>query len=298
LISAAAIVLVVINSGSTLHRAIALVSAAALIGYVVTPVALGFEGSPIFFVFTLRYTFFGVMLALIMLPLARVVDGRMPWVIGAFAVVMLVTQLDPAIWPSELRDTRFDQPIRGSDAIVAALIGGLVLVVGFARLARRDRPLWRPSLAVLVAIALVLVGGWYGLVRFYLDGRYRDTEPLPIAYRWARSIHDERIGVVGDWLQYPFAGKDLSNYVQYIGVRGDHGSFRPAETCREWREEVNAGDYSYVLTAPNPAFLDDTPIEEKWTRTDPAVSLVLRDRGAILWRIGGKLDPDSCRDTS
>ena len=75
------------------------------------------------------------------------------------------------------------------------------------------------------AAVKILVAGGFALQQFYLRGRYTNAVPIPHIYKWARQVHDERIAVVGAYvfLQYPLYGRDVSNYVQYVGARGPHG---------------------------------------------------------------------------
>jgi hypothetical protein len=145
--------------------------------------------------------------------------------------------------------------------------------------------------AIAVGVAAVLASAVVHDV--YLRNRYADSQYLTSAYRWARTVHHERIAIVGTPLQYPLYGNDLSNYVQYVGRRGSHGSFFPITTCRGWRRALSAGRYDYVVTAPNP-LIHTRPIEALWTESDPAATVELRDGYATLFRLGASLDPAGC----
>ena len=82
-------------------------------------------------------------------------------------------------------------------------------------------------------IGIALIGGSFALHDYYLDRRYTDTEPLPSIYAWANDARDERIAVVGMFVNYPFNGKDLSNYVQYVGSSRTAGRVRSGhELCQ------------------------------------------------------------------
>jgi hypothetical protein len=217
------------------------------------------------------------------------------WLLGALLLVLLATQLDPSIWPTELGTRPIRAPVRGLAVIEALAVGAVVLVAGAALLARRTRdPGWRPAFLPIAAAGLVVLAGGFGLQELYLRERYAHTRPLPNIYRWARDVENARIAVVGTVVQYPLYGTDLSNHVQYIGVRKDHGTYKPIEDCVTWRKTLNAGHYGYVVTAANPLFLDDTPPEERWTSRDPAASLIVRDRASSLFRLDGRLDPAGC----
>ena len=71
------------------------------------------------------------------------------------------------------------------------------------------------------------------------------------AYTFARKQHDKRIGIAGSgeifFGQYGFYGKSLDNYVQYIGVPGENGTYRLATTCPGFRQQINDGEYDYLI---------------------------------------------------
>jgi hypothetical protein len=237
------------------------------------------------------------------------------WLLAALLLVLLATQLDPSIWPTELRGPRFGAPVRGVAMIGALAVGVVVLAVGTALLRRRTRePGWRPPPASIAAVAVVaLVAGGFSLQQPYLRNRYVESRPYPsnqrylflegprnvlrLVFNWAHDVEDARIAIVGTTLQYPLYGKDLSNHVQYLGVRKDHGTYKPIDGCVAWRRALNAGRYDYVVTAANFLAPYDSPREERWTR-DAAATLVLRDHGTSLFRLVGRLDPAGCARVS
>ena len=84
------------------------------------------------------------------------------------------------------------------------------------------------------AVALgVAVAAGYGEQGHYLTHRYEDTgqvQDLATALRWSRDVRDARIavaGIRGVFTQYPFYGTDLSNRVQWLGVRGPARLLQP-----------------------------------------------------------------------
>jgi hypothetical protein len=277
--------------------AVGLVSAVA---FLFTPQGLGTEASPSFFEFNLRYPTPALVLGLGLLPLVRGL-GRSPHrevVLGAFAAALVATQLDPAIWPSDLRGERFAEPA-GTTTSLAAMAIGVVAFAAAVVLRGRRLPARGPALAGIAGTALValLVGAWL-LQRHYLRDRYADYEPMVEVARWARDTENARIGIVGFFIQYPLYGQDLSNRVNYVARRGPHGAFTRIESCREWRKALNAGRYQYVVTTPfnYPGSLAPEPPEEtRWTATDPAAELLRRDRAVVsLFRLNGPLDPAGC----
>ena len=303
-------------SGQRVARALAFVGFASLVAYAATPQFLGLKaGEPIFFVFNVRYVSPALALGLVTLPIvpAFARRGRARWVLGAYALVMLATQLDPTIWPTDLGVPRFAEPIRGIDSVAGILAGIAVLAIGttllFApRRTPRPRMTSAPAfISVAAAGALVFVVGAIVLGPVSRHDRYRDTPSLPVTYAWAQHIADARIGVVGAYaqLQYPLYGADLSNYVQYVGRRGDRGSFGPLPDCAAWRRALNAGRYDYLFIGMSGS--PNAPSnEQRWTESDPAARLLpVHDDfvqsvfGRIrtnLYKLTGPLDPAGCAD--
>jgi hypothetical protein len=150
--------------------------------------------------------------------------------------VVLLTQLPrtfEADW--EFRVTR-------GDAVVGLLVAaGVLLVVTRRRL-------------VVAALVAVVLG--FALQRNALDRRYTvdDDIPLPVAalYPRAADLRDERITTTGDFFGYPFYGPDLSNRVQFAGVRGPHGAFRAVRTCDELAAALDAHDATVLVVAQQP----------------------------------------------
>lgn len=291
-----------------LVRTVALIGVASLVAYVMTPQFLGLQGAPFFFVRNVRYASPALGIGLVLLPV--LLRGRLLWwVMGAYSLVLVGTQIDPSIWPTGLHLPRFGQPVHGKDSVTAFLVGvvvvacGALLVLGRHRLPR-ERTGRRSAMAA--ALALLLIAGAF-LQQFYLHRRYEQTAPIPMTYRWARGLHDERIGFAGlFYLQYPLYGDDFSNYVQYIGARGPHGGFAGIHSCARWRQALNEGRYSYVILLPY-RLSSVPPAEAAWTGDGRAASLVRTETvflGAAhvplqkvwIYRLHGRLDPEGCKD--
>ena len=68
--------------------------------------------------------------------------------------------------------------------------------------------------------------------------RYENTgqvQDLDDALRWSRDVRDARIavaGIRGVFTQYPFYGTDLSNRVQWLGLRGPHDAYGRIPDCQ------------------------------------------------------------------
>ncbi len=126
------------------------------------------------------------------------------------------------------------------------------------------------------------------------------------AYDFARRQHDKRIGIAGSgeiyFGQYGFYGADVSNHVQYIGVPGPHGAYRLATTCGQFRRQVNAGNYDYLIVSRYTVDSPDSPYWFRiyhWLETDPAAKLIISEPNITpepdyVFKVVGKLDPAAC----
>jgi hypothetical protein len=293
---AVGIIAAVAAGRTTLIRMFGVVAIVALAGYLLTPASLGTRALPIEFVFSLRYATLPILLGAVLLPLLPGLRDRGSWValVGS-ASVLAATQFDPGIWPIDQRRNRFADPVHGLAPIAGVAVGVTVLVVGIALISRQGRlPSWRPGVAGVAIVVVALAAAGAVEQRSYLRNRYANTSYLPVVSRWARDQRHERIAVVGTPLQYVLYGNSLTNYVQYVGSRGPHGAFATITDCVTWRRTLDAGHYSYVLTAPNP-LINTAPIEALWTSRDPAVTVAVRDGNATVFEIHGRLDPAGCR---
>ena len=269
------------------------------LAYLFTPLtAAGEDGQPIAFVWNVRYIGPAVAIALAIvpcLPIARATPRRMLGVSVLLTVLLTVTVASLVQW---------DQGhVKGA---AAAAVAFLLAAAAVAWL--RSRGYLGPAATrrSLVAVAAVCVAGaalvgWYGQ-RHYLERRYENTSPrlqLAETLRWARDVRDARIavaGVRGVFNQYPLYGTDLSNHVQWLGTRGDHDAWLRIPTCEQWRQALNDGGYTHVVTTYDPfhpGTLSDTR-EALWTRDDPASEEILRDGPVAVFEIEGDMDPDGC----
>jgi hypothetical protein len=273
--------------------AFAIVTAVA---YVFTPLtAAGEEGEPISFVWNVRYLALAVAVGLAILPClpaARATERRRVAVFAALCLVLAFTVGSLVQW----------QQGHAKGAVAAGVL--VVVVAGAIALAHRLGWLGRRWVRVAVgtaALAAIAVGGYAG-ERHYLEHRYENTgqaQDLASALRWTRDIRDARIavgGIRGVFTQYPFDGTDLSNEVQWLGKRGPHDGYSRIPNCRQWREAVNAGGFTHVVTTFDPYLpgtLTDSP-EGLWTGSDPNAHLVLRDGPVRVFELRGPLDPAGC----
>jgi hypothetical protein len=300
-----------------LVRLLALFALLSLAAYLITPgSASGPWGHPRGFYFNLRYGAPALTLALAVGPLAAPLTRprlRSPVILGLSAI-FLATLAQKRLWSPTYPVSRSPGFTVWGDlggAAVVLPLGGAILSVPWWKL-RTVSSLGR--LGVSTALATLLIAGaaaGYAGQEHYLRSRYvslryanaRGITPLTRLWRWARSVHDQRIavgGTLGWYFGYPLYGIDDSNRVAYLGHHGAHGSFTVIGSCREWRRAVTAGHYGYIVTT---AFrrmwtgsLRPSP-EGSWTRGDPAVTL-LRDYGGramiAVYRVRGRLDPAPC----
>jgi hypothetical protein len=300
----AATIYVVFKSRNRMLQALAGAALLTAVVYLFTPLtAAGPEGTPRGFFTNTRYLMPGLVLALVLAPLARPLrsdEGHSRWTLGFLIAVYTLTVLSTPMW--------FPRYVGGTFLITAALIwipAGLVLL-------RRSNSISMPA-AVGTVAATVLLAIVLGRAQQVQYAEHHYTEPQlflqeggPVkAFRWARRQHDQRIGVTGGgeifFDQFGFYGADLSNYVNYIGVPGPDGEYRLATNCRDFREQVNAGDYDYVVTS---RFSWDSLASEyahpyrAWINTDPAAEEVLEEdvspQPDYVYRIKGRLDPSGC----
>jgi hypothetical protein len=162
-----------------------------------------------------------------------------------------------------------------------------------------------------VVVLLAIVLGRAQQVQ-YADHHYTEVDHFlqdggpKKAYRFAQDQHDKRIGIAGSgeifFGQYGFYGNDLSNHVQYIGVPGPNGTYRLATTCEQFRRQINAGNYDYLIMS---RYTEDSPEAPYWYRiyhwvqSDPALKTVIEEPDITpepdyVLKVNGKLNPAGC----
>jgi hypothetical protein len=228
------------------------VAVAAGVGYLFTPQFLG--SPPTFFVYNLRYAAPALVLGLLLAALAIPTEPR---------------------W---LGNPSFAPPLRGSPAIVGALLAAGLSVAAIAVSGWRTR--WYPRSAwTYAAVAAVLAAGGWVLYGYYDKGRYANTGPLPRIFAWARSVHHARIALDGTVAQYPLLGRDDSNFVQFLGRPAPHGGYGPFNSATQWQNALRAGRYGWVLVAPpHFPFSTEAAPQLPWTRAIPGARAVISER--------------------
>jgi hypothetical protein len=305
IVAVAAAVFIVVRSRNRILQVIAAAALATAFVYVFTPLtAAGQEGSPTGFFTNTRYLVPGLVLAMTLLPIARPLRApdRRAWqtllfLSGVYAITVLTT---PRWYPGFIVGTVF-------------LTLCLVWAPGGLGLARSRRQVTRATVA-LVGAGLVLMAVVLGRAQEVQYAEHHYTKSTLFlqeggpqkAYDFARRQHDKRIGIVGSseiiFGQFGFYGADLSNRVKYIGVPGPHGTYRLATTCSQFRRQINAGDYDYLIMSQ---YTQDSPEAEywypiyAWVKNDPALKLVVAEPEIVpqpdyVFKVEGKLDPAGC----
>jgi hypothetical protein len=305
IIAVAAAVYIAWRSRNTILRVIAVAALATAFVYVFTPLtAAGQEGSPTGFFTNTRYLVPGLVLAMVLLPLARPLRApdRRAWLTLLFltAVYAITVLATPRWYPGFIVGTIF-------------LTLALVWAPAGLGMARSRRVMSRAAVvgagAAVVLLAVVL--GRAQEVQYYKHHYTRTTLFLQDggpqkAFEFAHKQQDKRIGIAGSgeifFGQYGFYGANLNNYVQYIGVPGPDGAYRLATTCRQFRQRINAGNYDYLILSQFTQDSEDAPYWYPiyaWVKNDPALEQVIEEPEITpepdwVFRVKGKLDPAGC----
>jgi hypothetical protein len=307
IMAVAAAIYIAFRSRNRILRVLAVAALFTAAVYVVTPLtAAGQEGSPTGFFTNTRYLMPGLILALTLLPIARPLrapDSRawqtLLFLTGVYAITVLTT---PRWYPGYIVGTIF---------LTLALVwtpAGLALL--------RSRGEVTRGFVALSAGAVLLFAVVFGRAQEVQHYKHDYTRTTPFlgdggpqeAYAFAHNLDDKRIGIAGSgeifFGQYGFYGKNLNNYVQYIGAEGPKGQYRLATSCRQFRRLINAGDYDYLILSKFTQDARDSPYWYPiyaWVKTDPALELVVAEpkitpQPDFVFKVNGKLRPAGCAD--
>jgi len=316
-VSALGLVLAVLK-GDHLQRILGLVGLASGVIFAVTPQYLAAFGVPVFFVENVRYADPAVILGLILLPINPVISvwQRARWVLLTYMAILVATQFDAGIWPTTFFTQRFvGGPVRGSDSLFGLFVGVAVLTVGTVIFCIRGQSTHRRNTApVSIAIAVMIVFAGFPLQQTYLRDRYESSTggESPVLTSWFQHENNIRVGIIGQfsYLQYPLYGKTLSNYVQYLGIRGPNGTYSAFGSCKEWREAIRSGRYSYVIittdAATKSALSSAALPETRWMASGRDSKVILGGQLRIappisgflaytLYKVGPRFTADGCR---
>ncbi|HEU5143271.1 MAG TPA: hypothetical protein VFU04_08960 [Solirubrobacterales bacterium] len=305
IMAVAAAVFIVFRSRNLILRVLAGAALLTAAVYVFTPLtAAGQEGSPTGFFTNTRYLMPGLVLALTLLPIARPLRApesrawqTLLFLVGLYAITVLTT------------------PRWSVDYLVGAVFLTLALVwvpagLGLLR-ARGSASRGAVALGAAAVLLLAVVLGRAQEVQYYKQ-HYQRTTPFlqeggpQKAYAFAHNQTDKRIGIAGSgqmfFGQYGFYGKNLDNYVQYIGVEGPDGTYRLPTSCRTFRNLINEGDYDYLIVSKATQDSSESPYwypVYAWIKTDPALKLVVEEpditpQPDYVFKVNGELDSAGC----
>lgn len=301
----AAVLYVGFRSRNRILRVLAAAALLTAVVYLFTPLtAAGKEGAPTGFFTNTRYLMPGLVLALVLLPIARPLrasDSRARRTLLFLTAVYAVTVLTTPRWhPGYIVGTVF---------LTLALVWAPA-ALGLLRARRRvSRGVVAVAAGSVALLAVVL--GRAQEVQYYKHHYTNASLFLGAggpqkAYAFARRQHGKRIGIAGSgeifFSQYGFYGANLDNYVQYIGVPGSDGAYRLATGCSQFRRSVNAGHYDYLVvsryTQDSRYSPDWFPIYA-WLKTDPALRLLIEEPKITpmpdyVFKVDGRLDPAGC----
>jgi hypothetical protein len=312
IVAVAAVVFIVVRSRNKILRVIAAAALLTAIVYVFTPLtAAGQEGSPTGFFTNTRYLVPGLVLAMVLVPIARPLRApdRRAWLtLLFFTAVYAITVLTTPRW--------YPGYIVGTIFLTLALVWAPGAIGLLRSRGQVSRVLAAAGAVVVLLLAVVL--GRAQQVQ-YADHHYTKStlflqEGGPQkAYDFAREQENKRIGIAGSseiiFGQYGFYGAHLNNYVQYIGQEGPGGTFRLATSCPQFRRLINEGEYNYVIMSqytedvgpynsgvPNPY---QFPIYA-WVKNDPAMKQIIEEPTIVpepdyVFKVEGKLDPSACK---
>jgi hypothetical protein len=306
IMAVAAAVYIAVRSRNKILRVLAAAALLTAAVYIVTPLtAAGQEGSPTGFFTNTRYLMPGLLLALTLLPVARPLrapDSRawqtLLFLTALFAITVLTT---PRWYPDYIAGTVF---------LTLALVwapAGLGLLRGRGEVTR--------GFVAIAGAAILLLAVVLGRAQEVQYHEHHYTNTLPFlqdggpqkAYTFAHDQSGKRIGIAGSgeifFGQYGFYGRNLDNYVQYIGVEGPQGEYRLPTSCRQFRRLINEGDYDYLIISRYTQDAADSPYWYPiyaWVKTDPALEQLIEDdvtpQTAFVFRVDGELDPDGCSE--
>ncbi|HEY2052788.1 MAG TPA: hypothetical protein VGH14_02520 [Solirubrobacterales bacterium] len=308
IMAGAAAVFIIWRSNNKILRVIAAAALLTAVVYVFTPLtAAGQEGAPTGFFTNTRYLIPGLILAMVMLPLARPLrapDRRAQITMWFLAAVYWVTVLTTPKWYSTY--------IFGTIFITLALVWvPAALGVGRSRGVMSRRIV--TVAGVLVVLAAVVLGR--AQETQYAEQHYTNTKLFlqeggpQEAYAYAQKLQNQRIGIVGDseiiFGQYGFFGNPPTNEVDFIGVPGPHGSYRLATSCEQFMERINAGNYDYLIMSRETEDSKEGEYGEywypvyNWVKRDPALKTVVEEPTIVpqpdyVFKVNGKVSPQYC----
>jgi hypothetical protein len=300
-------VYLVFKSRNKVIRVIAAAAIVTAIVYVFTPLtAAGSEGEPRGFLPNTRYLMPGLLLAMVLLPIARPLrapENRARIVLTFLTIIYAITVLTTPKWyPSYLPGALF---------LTLLIVWAPVGLSWLKEHRRLPNSLLVASVAAITLIAVVWGRGeevGYANKHYTRSTLFLEDGGPQASFDFTRGLRDKRIALVGSgqmiFGQYGFYGVDRSNYVQYIGEEGPRGSYRLIDNCERFIERINEGDYDYIITSEYTRDSSIAPYRfpvKSWIENDPAVTEIIAEpdiapQPAFVFSVDGELDPGSCRE--
>ncbi|HEX4304526.1 MAG TPA: hypothetical protein VHZ54_00675 [Solirubrobacterales bacterium] len=308
IMAGSAAVFIVWRSNNKILRVLAAAALLTAVVYVFTPLtAAGQEGNPTGFFTNTRYLIPGLILAMVMLPLARPLRApdRRAWITMWFlGVVYWVTVLTTPKW--------YPTYIFGTIFITLALVW-VPTALGLGR----SRGMLSRRLVAVVGVVVLLAAVVLGRAQQtqYSHQHYTNTKLFlqeggpQEAYSFAQKLQHQRIGIIGDseiiFGQYGFFGNPPTNEVQFIGVPGPHGAYRLPTSCTQLMERINAGNYDYLIMSRETEDSKEGEYGEfwypvyEWVKDDPALEKKIEEPDIVpqpdyVFKVKGELSPKYC----
>ena len=189
------------------NRVMAVVALIGIVVYAFTPnsapLPVGPNVAAHIFGFNTRYLAPAMLIGLLVAigALSHCVTRAVAAVVGICGVVGLL--------PGRIHDD-YEFTSSGADLVVAIIIGGFIaLIAGVVVLVKEHGP--RATYATIGgAVTIALVAMWF-VIDNHLEHRWKvDPPPYAAAALWSfgSQVEGVRIGIVGDFFQYPYAGRD------------------------------------------------------------------------------------------
>ena len=93
----------IVTRGDAFVRVLGMIATVSVLGYLVTPASIGTKRFPATFVYSLRYAAYAAVLAAVALTISSIGRRYARVVLLLFVAVLVATQFDPSIWPTDLR---------------------------------------------------------------------------------------------------------------------------------------------------------------------------------------------------
>ncbi len=268
------------------QRLPAIVGAAAIVGYLLTPATAGPPANAFHCTaYNTRFVVFGMACGLLCLG---AVVSRHRGVAAALlmAVVVLLVQLD--------------SDARGSLLARGIFVVGVTLVVfgtlGGTRRRSLPRLPARWGRTMLIVGCMVTAAAAWPVADRYATRRYAAGPSLPPSVRgvaaWAQGITGSSIAVAGTFMSYPLYGPDISNRVVYPHLETRRGTFELANDCATWRALLREGRYDYVVVVAEGSV--SQPREAAWTAEDAGAEPVFRDGPSTVFRFDSRTAVAPC----